>query len=112
MVIENESVCFFNKYGFCKNGNRCWKKHVKEICEKKECNGDGCMKKHPHECKYFRDYRRCKFSEFCAFDHTVHEDPVVEELKVLKAKLEAVEKEIENKNLQNQRCSAKTGTKR
>ena len=92
--MSAETVCIHNKFGYCKHGERCWKKHVEEKCGNRECCVSKCNTRHPRECRYFRDYRRCKFGEYCAFDHSVPIDPVVEELKLVKDRLEAVEKEM------------------
>ena len=97
--MSTNEVCNHNKYGFCKHGDRCWKKHINEICENKSCRGGNeCSKRHPRKCKFFRDYRRCKFGEYCAFDHSEPFDAAEEELKLLKQKLDDIEKIIEVKN--------------
>ena len=44
------------------------------------------------------DYKRCKFSIYCFYEHIVRTDPVLEELKLVKEKLEVIENEIEKKN--------------
>ena len=96
--MSSQIFCLHYKFGFCKYGDRCWKKHIDEKCETQECDGSSCDKRHPRPCKYYRLYKRCKFGDYCAFDHFVPVDPVLEELKLVKAKLLAVEKEIETNN--------------
>ena len=97
--MSTDEVCSHNKYGFCKHGDRCWKKHINEICQSKSCQGGNeCSKRHPRKCKFFRDYQRCKFGEYCAFDHSEPIDAAEEELKLLKQKLDDLEKTIEVKN--------------
>ena len=93
--MSSQIFCLHYKFGFCKHGDRCWKKHIDEKCENQECDGSSCDKRHPRPCKYYRLYKRCKFGDYCAFDHFVPMDPVLEELKLVKTKLLAVEKEIE-----------------
>ena len=94
-----DQVCNHNKFGFCKHGDRCWKKHISEICENKRCSGGNeCNKRHPRKCRFFRDYKRCKFGEYCAFDHSEPIDAAEEELKLLKQKLDDLEKILEVKN--------------
>ena len=93
-----ETICSYFKFGFCKHGNFCRRRHINEKCESPGCDGIKCNKRHPQFCKYFGKYRRCKFGEYCAFDHAVPIDPVLEELEEIKAKLVAVEKEIDSKN--------------
>ena len=96
--MSNNTICLHNKFGFCKHGDRCWKEHVSEICKTSECDASECQKRHPRECKYFLEYRRCKFGDFCAFAHTVKTDPVVAELEGVKDSLKAVENELKIKN--------------
>ena len=57
-----------------------------------------CDQRHPQECRYYRDYKRCKFGIYCFYEHVVRTHPVFEELKLLKARLEVIENEIEEKN--------------
>ena len=49
-------------YGHCKFAVKC-------RCETRKCN-----LRHPRICSFFRDYKRCKFGEWCSFEH--REDPV------------------------------------
>jgi len=92
------SVCTHYKFGHCKYGNQCRNRHIQLKCENKECDLKQCDKRHPNECKYFRDYKRCKFGNYCSYEHVVHVDPVLNEVFILKTKLEAIEKEILLKN--------------
>ena len=62
--------CDFNKFGYCKFGDRCSLRPNNIICENVECIIQTREKRHPKECKYFEMYRRCKFLEFCRFKHT------------------------------------------
>ena len=91
-------MCIHYKLGFCKHGDHCRKIHYPTKCERKECDATKCEKRHPRECRYFRDYKRCKFGDYCLYDHSVYLDPILEELKLVKERLEVVEKEIEEKN--------------
>ena len=88
--MSTENLCLHNKFGFCKHGNYCWKRHVEEKCENLECEGSHCERRHPQECIYFKNYKRCKFDEYCAYSHVVAADPVLEELKLVKEKLKVV----------------------
>ena len=65
-------VCSFNKFGYCKFRNNCRKMHVNEHCENELCEIRTCRLRHPKPCRYFRDFRRCKFSN-CKFKHIVLE---------------------------------------
>ena len=92
------TVCLHNKYGFCKHGEKCWKQHVEEICKNKACNTNECQKRHPRICRYYSVFKRCKFGEYCAFDHDVPLDPILEEIKVMNDRMKALEKQIIDKN--------------
>ena len=63
-------VCRRNKYGYCRYGERCHFRHEKKICNNYNCNIFDCEKRHPRECWWFQEYRRCKFTSFCKFKHT------------------------------------------
>ena len=65
-------VCSFNKFGYCKFRNSCRKMHVYEHCENERCEIRTCRLRHPKPCRYFRDSRRCKFSN-CKFKHIILE---------------------------------------
>ena len=56
------------------------------------------MKRHPRVCRYFRAYVRCKFGEYCAFDHNAPIDPILEEIKVMNDRMKALEKQVIDKN--------------
>ena len=79
------------------------------ICEKVNC-----PKRHPRKCKFFQEYKRCKFGDFCSFDHTfanVNDDTIEElkkELENVKAKVHALEKHIEDKNFKLTEAFKKT----
>ena len=66
--MATQLLCLFNKYGYCKHGDRCRKRHVNEICEKSSCDMSTCNSRHPNICKFYRDLGRCKFYP-CAFLH-------------------------------------------
>ena len=68
-MAATKRFCEFNKYGYCKFGDRCPMTHNKFICDKAECpviEFDFC---HPRPCKYFKMYKRCKFSTYCKYNH-------------------------------------------
>ena len=101
MAVNN--TCLYNKFGHCKYGDTCKYKHMKEVCENIDCSEDECSKRHPRTCRYFRDYRRCKFGSYCSFSHDV--SIIIEkntdniEMKVLKEKVEKLEKIISDKDV-------------
>ena len=105
------TLCIFNKFGFCKFGERCRRHHRNTICQERSCEITSCRQRHPKICKYFRNFGRCKFDP-CAFKHEVvtkeniHED-VVKEIKVISEKIASLESEIINKNQQIEEMSNK-----
>ena len=102
----SKSVCRFNKFGYCKFGNRCFRKHENEICENAKCNSKECSLRHPKNCKYFLDFQYCKFGAYCKFSHPTpitkatskKIDDLKEKLKLLKKEIDAKDKLIKKKN--------------
>ena len=43
--------------------------HNSQICDNTSCEIRNCNLRHPKICKFYRDYRRCKFGEWCYFLH-------------------------------------------
>ena len=64
-----QNVCRYWKFGHCKFADKCRLMHVDEVCQNPECEIKTCNMRHPRVCTYFRDYRRCKFGEYCSFKH-------------------------------------------
>ena len=54
--------------GFCKFKTACTKFHENELFQVKYCSQIQCTKCHPKECRYFAQYKYCKFRA-CAFAH-------------------------------------------
>ena len=67
--MEASNLCLFNKYGFCKYGNKCKKKHVNLVCENEKCENVTCEKRHPKTCHFYTQYGRCKFMNYCQYKH-------------------------------------------
>ena len=68
-MVAAYSVCKYFQFGHCRFGNLCRKTHVKQVCEKINCEIDNCTQRHPKVCKFFREYGRCKFGKFCNYSH-------------------------------------------
>ena len=99
MVSEN--VCRFNKFGFCKFQNKCFKKHVNVICENVRCFKPDCQLRHPKKCRYYSMYSYCKFGEYCKFGHgDIRESDTDKEIEKLKFEIETLKKVIEAKDNQ------------
>ena len=65
----NREVCLFDKFSYCKNGVRCLRIHLKEICWNRECDYRKCNKRHPRPCKIFLERGHCKFGTSCRYSH-------------------------------------------
>ena len=97
--MEAMTICVFNKFGFCKYGVTCRKKHEDLKCENSRCEIFDCNKRHPKECKYFREFKRCKYNEYCRYEHKISNE-VNKDLVFKYGKLEdrilSLEKVLEN----------------
>ena len=62
-------VCLFDKFSYCKNGDKCLRIHLKEVCQIRECDYRKCDKRHPRPCKIFRIRGFCKFGKSCRYSH-------------------------------------------
>ena len=63
-----QNVCSFFKYGYCKHGEFCRRYHEKTICDKQTCDVFSCTFRHPVICKFYKEYKRCKFNP-CSYKH-------------------------------------------
>ena len=107
-------ICLYNKFGYCKFGEKCRKYHINEICSENTCDITSCNQRHPRACRYFRDYGRCKFFP-CAFKHEI--DPSRndfenknKEIKDISERLLALEQVINDKNKEIDEMSVKIET--
>ena len=87
MTLENE--CRFNKFGYCKFGNYCFRYHENKICQNVKCPVQGCLLRHPRKCRFFLEFGKCKFGTYCKFSHDNIENPKTRE------KIEVLEKDVE-----------------
>ena len=106
-LMENimESVCQFNKFGFCKFIKSCFRKHEERKCENGTCEKQECPFRHPRTCKFFVMYKNCKFGTYCKFEHDLPKDENNKEIESIKKELEELkeriiekEKEIKHKD--------------
>ena len=79
-------VCYYNKIGYCKHQEMCRNLHINEICENFLCDVVSCDKRHPRKCKYYMEYKRCKFNP-CAYLHVEESDKTVKYIQNVKRKL-------------------------
>ena len=83
-------LCFRNKLGYCKFGETCINRHVDDICETLNCDIFSCDKRHP---KVWR-FGRCKFLEYCKYDHRKPKDirELLGKVETITMKIEVIEK--------------------
>ena len=80
-----ENVCRYNKYGYCMYGDKCHSRHVNVICVNSTCTVFDCENRHPVVCKFFRNFKRCKFSN-CSYKHEI-----INEVKDIDVKFKTIE---------------------
>ena len=76
----------------------CFRKHENEECQNVHCAVRDCSFRHPRICRYFRDYRNCKFGDYCKFKHEASENVNDQEITNIKRKLEELKCEIVTKD--------------
>ena len=62
-------VCLYDKFSFCKNGVKCMKVHLKEVCQNRACDYRKCNKRHPRPCRIFSNNGFCRFGISCRYSH-------------------------------------------
>ena len=96
MNVQN--VCRFNKFGFCKFAMTCRMKHVDELCETSGCEINLCEKRHPRICRFFYEFGRCKFGDYCKYNHKSNEANYNNENQKLTKEIENLKEEIQLKD--------------
>ena len=98
--MSSENLCLYNKYGHCKFRDTCRHQHFNETCEETSCETKKCLKRHPRNCKFYYDFRRCKFGDYRSFSHKTLENGISapeNDLKDMKARLATLEELMEEK---------------
>ena len=99
--MASQIVCKHNKFGHCKFQDRCRNRHVNECCENTSCDISNCIQRHPKICKFYKNYGRCRFSEWCSFTHKENElsgnDDIMNKIKDVEKQLERNTGDCENK---------------
>ena len=96
--MAQQNVCRFYKFGFCKYKDNCRNMHIHEKCDDRSCKIKNCSLRHPRKCSFYRDYKRCKYSEWCQYDHVDNEvDSLTNQFEENKRKITELEKHIQNK---------------
>ena len=100
MEIENQNVCRYHKFGYCKFKTSCKFKHVTVVCDDDRCkNQHACQKRHPRVCKYFINFGSCKLGSACAYAHQTRtkvengriEQKLDELMRIIKEKDEVID---------------------
>ena len=92
--MATQNVCTWNKYGYCRYGEKCRELHVNEMCSNILCENSTCMLRHPIACKYFKRHNRCKFDP-CAFKHKRNDfENLKKENQSLTIKQEAIDRNL------------------
>ena len=94
-MATHETICKFNQSGFCKYQTNCRKQHIIDICPNTMCSSMSCILRHPKVCKYFTNFRRCKFEESCAYLHGPDNQMDEKNISELKQEIENVKAKIE-----------------
>ena len=88
-------VCMFDKFSYCKNGDKCLKIHLKETCLIRECDYRKCDKRHPRPCNIFMIRGICKFGTSCRYSHRLSKN--VEDQNKRIESLEEISKKLSKK---------------
>ena len=100
--MSKSSICYFNKFGFCKFGKQCFRYHEMKVCENVSCEVVECSLRHPKKCRFYSEYSYCKFGSYCKFSHekeVTSRDIKLIEKDVYEVKNQLKEKEIEIKKI-------------
>ena len=84
-------ICKYNQTGICKFKSTCPNIQENEICHVKNFSLNQCVKWHPKECRYYAEYKYCKFRS-CAFAHSERIEHG--EVNALKQDIEYIKHEI------------------
>ena len=49
-----EQICRYNKFGYCKYGDKCHFRHINEKCVIKDCKIQDCEKRHTVDMNMIR----------------------------------------------------------
>ena len=89
--------CLHNDCGYCKFGDKCRKRHFKDICNKEKCDKN-CEGRHPKHCKF---ESKCRFFKkgICAFKHVT--------LAIGDGENKALKLKLKHLEMENERLTAK-----
>ena len=91
------------------------KKHIDEVCPiYRECDDNGCVKRHPKQCKYYAKNKKCIFQK-CAYSHDKEGNDL--EIEIIEKQVSALKHEVEElkeankEKLDNVRVEARANTR-
>ena len=93
-------ICLFDKFSYCKNGDKCSRIHPKEVCLIRECDYRRCDKRHPRPCKIFRIRGFCRFGTNCRYSHRLPKEVEDQNKKIdsLEVITEKLSKQVADQN--------------
>ena len=93
-------ICLFDKFSYCKNGEKCVRIHLKEVCLIRECDYRRCDKRHPRPCKIFRIRGFCRFGTNCRYSHRLPKEVEDQNNKInsLEVITEKLSKQVSDQN--------------
>ena len=89
-------MCRYYKFGYRKFADKCRNLDVEEKFENKQCDITKCDNRHPRPCNFYRDYGRCKYLDFCKYEH-VHQE-INKLTEKFECRLDKIEKIIDEKD--------------
>ena len=101
MSLEN--VCYHNKFGFCKFGEKCFRHHENKMCESEKYSIQNCPLRHPQYCRYIGKFRYCKFGTYCRYRH----DSTRSERRITSETDKAYDDDLDDLNNRLKVCKAK-----
>ena len=90
--MADPKLCLRNKFGYCKFNQHCQLRHNNDNCAAVNCDIKDCDKRHPKECWWYNQFKRCKFA-FCSYKHVEKDNH-----KDFKLKIEVLERKIQEKD--------------
>ena len=93
--------CTHFKFGYCRYRNMCRNQHIDIVCENSSCDVFNCNFRHPRECRYWKEFGRCKFDTYCAFKHVRKTDDQRTkcEIEELKSEIRELKRNLEEHRL-------------
>lgn len=62
-------ICLRNEFRFCEVGDKCHKRHLKEVCFNIKCVSKDCNKSHQMPCRLYVYDGFCKLNSKCSSPH-------------------------------------------